>query len=229
MLDNGRWDRVRKVWEIVERLRGENGCPWDRKQTPTTLQTYLIEESHEAAAAVRSGDTMEVAEELGDLLFMVFFLTYLYEEQGSFRLEDVCELIHEKMVRRHPHVYGDTTVNSTREVLRNWQKIKDAEKAESGKTSGGVPESLPALVRAYRLMSRLSAREEGAELNEAGRNLEIFGEEVRSLEGRLNAGERPSGEAFGSLLLRLVNLARIEGYRAEDCLHQVLGTLPRGV
>jgi MazG family protein len=229
MLDNGRWDRVRKVWEIVERLRGENGCPWDRKQTPVTLQTYLIEESHEAAAAVRSGDAGEVAEELGDLLFMVFFLTYLYEEQGSFRLEDVCELIHEKMIRRHPHVFGDVTVNSAQDVLKNWQKIKDAEKAESGKTSGGVPESLPALVRAYRIVSRLSGREGNGGWNEARANLDGFREEAASLETRMAAGERPSGEAFGSLLLKLVNLARIEGYRAEDCLHQVLGGLPKEV
>src|SRR5512147_2007808 len=111
-----RWGEVGAIWEIIDQLRGEPGCPWDRKQTPESVQTYLVEEAHEAASAVRSGDVEEAAEELGDLLFMVFFIIHLYEEQGEFQLDAVCDHITEKMIRRHPHVFGETKVKSTREV-----------------------------------------------------------------------------------------------------------------
>ena len=114
-----RWNAIEEILRIIERLRSETGCPWDRKQTPETIQTYLVEESHEAAAAVRAKKVEEVAEELGDVLFMAFFLVYLYEQRGDFSLEEVCRRISEKMIRRHPHVFGGTSVNSAEEVKDN--------------------------------------------------------------------------------------------------------------
>jgi len=219
--DNERWNKVRQIWEIIDRLRSESGCPWDRKQTPQSVQTYLIEEAHEAAAAVRSDDVKDAAEELGDLLFMVFFLIYLYEERQDFKLNEVCDLILEKMIRRHPHVFGDRSVSSAEEVRDNWEQIKADEKDASGKPSSPVPESLPALVRAYRIVSRFSdeAKERWNDLSACG---DDFALKSRSLLTLLAQGAPVSDRVFGELMLHLVNLARLKGHRAEDCLHDWL-------
>jgi len=221
---NDRWGKVRRIWEIIDRLRGEGGCPWDRKQTPHTVQTYLVEEAHEAASAVRAGDVTEAAEELGDLLFMVFFLVHLYEEQGDFRLDEVCDLIGEKMIRRHPHVFGDVTVHSTQEVKDNWEKIKAGEKAAKPNSSGTIPESLPALMRAYRMISRLSQKGSGS-WNDSEDRLEEFASKSLTLRMQFTTGAAVPPEAFGEILADLVNLARLKGYRAEDCLHDWLRSL----
>lgn len=221
MADDKSWQKVRSIWEIIDRLRGENGCPWDRKQTPETVQTYLVEEAHEAAAAVRAQDVEEAAEELGDLLFMVLFMVHLYEERKDFRLDDVCDLISAKMIRRHPHVFGDVTVESAQEVRENWEKIKAGEKAGAGKAPGGIPKSLPALMRAYRLLSR-QAQKEGSEWNDLHRKAKDFAARTEELSRDLTAGKTIASSTFGELLKDLADLARLQGYRAEDCLHEVL-------
>jgi len=218
---NGRWDKVQRIWSIIDQLRGEPGCPWDRKQTPASVQTYLVEEAHEAAAAIRSGAVREAAEELGDLLFMVFFMIHLYEEQQDFRLEDVCDLISEKMVRRHPHVFGDVEVSTAQQVRDNWEKIKAEENKTKDKANGGVPESLPALMRAYRMLSRLSHEEE-RRLDDAEHQAGQFLAMSRQLHAVLVRQESPPAALIADLLLNLVNLARLHGYRAEDLLHQAL-------
>jgi len=219
--DNARWEKVRQIWEIIDRLRGESGCPWDRKQTPESVQTYLIEEAHEAAAAVRSGLIQEAAEELGDLLFMVLFLIHLYEENNNFLLDDVCDLITEKMIRRHPHVFGDVDARTPQEVRVNWEKIKASEKASGNKSNGGVPESLPALMRAYRLLSR-SSHDESNRLNDMPYQAHEFFSKSQLLAEKLKDKEALPPELIGELLINLVNLARLEGYRAEDILHESL-------
>jgi MazG family protein len=214
---------MEEILSIIERLLGENGCPWDRKQTPETVQTYLVEEAHEAAAAVRAAKPAEVAEELGDVLFMVFFLARLYEGRGDFTLEDVCALISEKMVRRHPHVFGDTRVDSAKEVKENWEKIKTLEKKASGKGAEPVPDSLPALIRAYRMLSRLSHAKD-AEWNDLPSQVSLFEKQSGELSSRLQAGQGLE-DYFGGLLARLVNISRLKGYRAEDLLHDYLRKL----
>lgn len=225
-MDSGedRWSKVRQIWEIIDRLRGEGGCPWDLKQTPESVQTYLIEEAHEASAAIRSGHLSEAVDELGDLLFMVLFLIHLYEEKGGFRLETVCDAICEKMIRRHPHVFGDATVESDKEVRQNWEKIKAGEKAANGKKSGGIPESLPALMRAYRIISRLSGKDDAPWNDVEARTQEFVGKS-QVLGSYMANGSPISPRAFGEILLDLVNLARLKGYRAEDCLHEGLKNL----
>jgi MazG family protein len=227
MTDNEslRWEKVRAVWEIIDRLRGEPGCPWDRKQTPESVQTYLVEEAHEAASAVRSGHVREIADELGDLLFMVLFLVHLYEEDRKFTLEKVCDLVSEKMIRRHPHVFGDVTVHSTREVRDNWEKIKAGEKAAAGTSESVVPESLPALMRAYRIISRLS-QQENTQWNDVDARSGEFVSKSRRLAELMEESAFVSQDLFGELLIEIVNLARIKGYRAEDCLHASLKQLP---
>lgn len=219
-----RWDEVGAIWEIIDRLRGEPGCPWDRKQTPESVQTYLVEEAHEAAAAVRSGDSAEAAEELGDLLFMVLFLVHLYEEQGAFRLETVCRLICDKMIRRHPHVFGDVTVETAREVRDNWEQIKAGEKARSGKEESTVPASLPALMRAYRMASR-RARDKSTGWDDPEAQIQALKSRLKQIRSTPNGDKTLPGADFGELLLLLVNLARLSGIRAEDALHERLRSL----
>jgi MazG family protein len=212
---------IEQILLIIERLRSENGCPWDRRQTPESVQTYLVEESHEAAAAVRAGKVEEAAEELGDVLFMALFLIYIYEQRGDFGLEEVCRLIVEKMVRRHPHVFGETSVDSAEEVKENWEKIKAAEKHASGKRAEPVPESLPALMRAYRILSRLSQKENG-DWGDLQKQVRVLVSEIGDLAGGVDEGRPASHEELGRLFVRLVNIARLEGYRAEDVLHDCL-------
>jgi MazG family protein len=221
---DNRWEKMRAIWEIIDRLRGESGCPWDRKQTPESVQTYLIEEAHEAAAAIRAGQVEEVAEELGDLLFMALFLVYLYEEKGLFRLDEVGDLICDKMIRRHPHVFADAVAETAQEVRDNWEKIKADEKAATGKASGEIPRSLPALMRGYRMVSRLS-HEDGSRWNDAKSQVEEFALNSKALSKQLMDGVPVSSVTFGKLLLGLVNLARLQGYQAETCLHDCLHSL----
>jgi MazG family protein len=220
-----RFARVAAIWEIIDQLRGEPGCPWDRKQTPESVQTYLVEEAHEAAAAVRAGEILEAGEELGDLLFMVLFLIHLYEENGDFRLEDVCRSISDKMIRRHPHVFGDVVVQSTQDVRDNWEKIKAGESSAKGKETSlnDVPRSLPALMRAYRMLSRLA--QEDPSWNQVAEQVLQTTAQVSHLTQMLQDGKKVSGEVHGQLLLSLANLARIDGHRAEDCVQQALQTL----
>ena len=220
-----RWNAIEEILRIIERLRSETGCPWDRKQTPETIQTYLVEESHEAAAAVRAKKVDEVAEELGDVLFMVFFLVYLYEQRGDFSLEEVCRRVSEKMIRRHPHVFGETSVNSAEEVKDNWERIKAGERRASGKIqTEPVPDSLPALIRAHRILSRLSQKEDAVwnDLRKQGRE---FARESTELASKIESGRLDSADDLGFLLARLVNIARLKGCRAEDILHNFLRKL----
>ncbi|HBD08104.1 MAG TPA: nucleoside triphosphate pyrophosphohydrolase [Syntrophobacteraceae bacterium] len=220
-----RFLHVARIWEIIDQLRGDPGCPWDRKQTPQSVQTYLVEEAHEAAAAIVSGQSDEAMDELGDLLFMTLFVMHLYEEAEVFSLEEVCSRITSKMIRRHPHVFGDTVVESSREVRDNWEKIKAAEASSEGKESGltSIPATLPALMRAYRVMSRLASRQPAwddpsLQRGEASKRFLL-------LEAATMEASKAPPELFGELLLSVVNLARIAGFRAEDCLQQVLNAL----
>jgi MazG family protein len=219
--EEARWEKVRAIWEIIDELRGEPGCPWDRKQTPESVQTYLVEEAHEAAAAVRSGILRDAAEELGDLLFMVFFLIHLYEEEGRFSLEEVCSLIQEKMIRRHPHVFGDAHAETAQEVRDNWERIKAAEKTSTNKRNGGIPESLPALVRAYRMLSR-SAQQQQNRLNDLEYQIADYASKSNEVLEEISEGKEISADLLGEVLLSVVNLARLHGLRAEDSLHDAL-------
>jgi len=220
-----RCNAIEQILRIIERLLSETGCPWDRKQTPETIQTYLVEESHEAAAAVRTGKVAEAAEELGDVLFMAFFLVHLYEQRGDFSLEEVCRLITEKMIRRHPHVFGETSVGSAEEVKDNWEKIKAAEKRSGGKTRAEpVPDSLPALMRAHRILSRLSQQDDAVwnDIRQQGRQ---FARESGELANAIERGRIDPPDGLGRLFALLVNIARLQGYRAEDVLHNFLPKL----
>src|SRR5262249_38694758 len=148
-------EKFAELVEIMRRLLGEGGCPWDREQTLETLKPYLIEEAYEVLEAM-DGAPREHCEELGDLLFQVVFQSALREAAGQFDVDDVSAAICAKLVRRHPHVFGDAKVADSAEVLRNWEKIKATERAEKGveRTLHGIPGALPALARALRVQDK---------------------------------------------------------------------------
>ena len=153
---------IQKLADLVERLRGENGCPWDREQTRETLKPMLIEEAYEVLEALDSANPAELKEELGDLLFQIVFHAQIAREKGEFELADIVDRLHEKMVRRHPHVFGSADLRTAQDVLRNWEDIKAAEKGtesaaepQSGKSLlDGIPEKLPALHLAYQMTAK---------------------------------------------------------------------------
>jgi len=202
-----------RLVEIMDRLRGEDGCPWDREQTYESLRGYLLEECHEVAEAL-DGDSREaLCEELGDLLFQIVFLARLAKEERAFTIEDVVRGIAEKMIRRHPHVFGDASAETSAEVLRNWEEIKRREKgaAEDADPSpsllDGVPPSLPALLRAQRLGAK--AARVGFDWEPEVDILEKVREETEELDRALASGDRQAiREEIGDALFSLAMLAR---------------------
>ena len=156
---------IEKLEKLVERLRGDNGCPWDKEQTRETLKPMLIEEAFEVLDALDSGDPAELKEELGDLLFQIIFHSQIARKRrGEFDLADVIDRSHEKMVRRHPHIFGDADLKTSEDVLKNWEDIKAAEKGipspshpESERSLlDGIPSKLPALHRAHQMTAKAS-------------------------------------------------------------------------
>src|SRR5437660_7173750 len=145
---------MKRLLEIMDRLREPGGCPWDREQSLRSLTPYLLEEAHEVIEAIEAGDVAHHKEELGDLLFQVVFQSRIAREESKFDFADVCDAIAEKLTRRHPHVFGDVEVSGSREVVKNWERIKADERKAKGdqprSAIGGVPQGLPALVRAER-------------------------------------------------------------------------------
>jgi tetrapyrrole methylase family protein/MazG family protein len=210
------------LWSLVERLRGPGGCPWDAKQTAESIKTYVLEEAYEVADAVERKSPEDVCDELGDLLFQVLFMASIYKGSGDFDLHEVLENIHKKMVRRHPHVFGPAEVNSAEEVAANWEKVK---KEELGLSEDArwplekVPENLPALLRAHRLIERaVKHRLLGPGDEERWGEVEDIGGALR--EAVLEGDRQRIATTVGELLFRLVALARTWGLNAEDLLRE---------
>jgi MazG family protein len=213
---------------VQARLRAPGGCPWDREQTHATLKTYLIEEAYEVLDAIESGAPQELKEELGDLLLQVLFHSDLALEAGHFDVSDVVTGIHDKMIRRHPHVFGDVKVKSSSEVLKNWAQLKAAEKqAGSGEGSperplipsvlDGIPRSLPALLEAYQLTRR--AAQVGFDWERVDGIFAKMLEEIVELQAALGKSDRRAAEEeIGDILFVAVNLARFLGFDPEVAL-----------
>jgi len=194
--------------EIIQTLRGPDGCPWDKKQTPKNVEEYLVEELYELLEAIDRDDAKMIAEEIGDLLFMVLFLVNLYDEKKAFTLGDSLAGIKKKMVHRHPHVFGDITVSSADEVKDNWQVLKEKE-GKKPKTSflDGIPNNLPALSRAFYLTSK--AAEVGFDWKDPDAVLKKVKEEMLELETALDKKDTAAlKEEIGDTLFSLVNLSR---------------------
>ncbi len=216
-------DPFQPLIDLIARLRGENGCPWDRKQTPRTVEGYLIEEAHELASAIRAGDPSAILEELGDVLFQVFFIAHLFAETETFDISDVVRRITGKMVRRHPHVFGDAAAEDDEAVRREWQAIKLAEKAETDPDSSlldSVPKTLPALIRAYRISER--AGRIGFDWDDRDGVMDQVEREWGELKAALAEADGRETDAvameFGDVLLTLVNLARFLKVHPETAL-----------
>jgi MazG family protein len=211
--------------EVMERLLGEGGCPWDREQTLESLKPYLLEETYEVLEALDRGDAEEHKGELGDLLFQVVFQAALREREGRFGIEAVCQGIVAKMRRRHPHVFGGEKVSGAEEVLMNWARLKKAEHAAAGRPRGaldGVPREAPALLRAQRLGEKAAAV--GFDWPDIQGVRDKVDEELAELDQAIAEGEgRAIFEEMGDLLFTLTRLAAKLGVPPEDALRGAMG------
>jgi ATP diphosphatase len=211
---------LEKMQEVIDALLGPDGCPWDRKQTPLSLCDYIIEEAFELVSAIRSGDTAETAEELGDVLFLLLFETALASRAGQFDLADVVATNAAKMIRRHPHVFGDTKVADQEELLRNWERIKRGEKAENGKQPGAydsLPKGLPPLLKAYRIHSK-AARLDFTWATDADARTQFDAEWREYEEACARGSQDEMEEEFGDALFTLIELGRRQGIKANAAL-----------
>jgi MazG family protein len=220
---------IQRLRDIMARLRGPGGCPWDREQTLQTLKPYCIEEAYEVLDAIDSGDPDKHREELGDLLLQVVFHSQLRAEEGAFTFDDVANAISDKLVRRHPHVFGELKVEDSAEVLRNWDEIKRKEKAGAGESPSvlsGLPKALPALAKAQEVQKR--AARVGFDWSKDAQVLDKIEEEVRELREAIASGDTAHiREETGDLLFSVVNLARRLKVHAEEALHGTTGKFIR--
>lgn len=211
---------IAKIQEVIEALLGPGGCPWDKKQTPKSLCDYIIEEAFELVSAIRAEDPAETCEELGDVLFLLLFQATLAERAGQFSLADVVEQNAAKMIRRHPHVFGDTVVANQEELLRNWERIKRGEKAGNGKKNGAfdsLPEGLPPLLKAYRIHAKAARLGFTWENEEDVRTQ--YEAELKEFEDACAGGDATRmEEEFGDALFTLIELGRRKGIKANAAL-----------
>ncbi len=229
-------ERFSKLIDLMAALRAPNGCPWDRKQTHESLKPYLLEEAYEVLETIDHQDTAKFKEELGDVLLQVIFHSQIASEAGTFTIDDVVDHLAAKLVRRHPHVFGDpdaaTKPANGEQVLSQWEEIKRAERQAAGGAQSaldGVPKSLPALLRAYQVQARAS-RVGFDWSHDAAGLADVFkkiAEEIGELQAALAAEAAPSASAssrdevageLGDLLFSLVNLARFLKVNPEDAL-----------
>ncbi len=217
---------IEKLMTIIQRLRGPDGCPWDREQTLETLKPYLVDEAHEVFAAINALDGDNLTEELGDLLFHVLLLCRVAAEEGEITIDAVTRSIEEKMIRRHPHVFGEEKVEGVADVLRNWEEIKRREKKEKGECTAGplVPDllrHLPALRRAQRIQEKAAGS--GFDWPDVTGVIAKIREELEEIEAEIAGGDHSRRQAeLGDLLFAVVNLARHLKLDAELSLQKMI-------
>jgi tetrapyrrole methylase family protein / MazG family protein len=212
--------RFPELVAVMDRLLAPDGCPWDREQTLATLRSYLIEEAYEVLEAIDAADPAGHRDELGDLLFQIVFQSALRAREGHFGVDDVCDAIAAKMVHRHPHVFGETKVRDSAEVLENWGKLKEKELKDAGKqrrTLDGVPAALPALLRAQRLGEKAAGV--GFDWPDVQGIRDKVAEEVAELDEAIAQGDpRAVEHEMGDLLFTLTRLSARLGVAPEDAL-----------
>jgi len=216
---------IEKLMLLVAQLRGDNGCPWDKEQTRETLKPMLIEEAYEVLDALDAEDPVELKEELGDLLFQIVFHSRIAQERGEFDLADVIDRSHEKMMRRHPHIFGSADLRTAEDVLKNWEDIKAAEKGVQSSSDpesersllDGIPSKLPALHRAYQMTAKASRV--GFDWSRLEDILaKMREEESELLEAHLKQDTGKIADEVGDLLFVIVNVARFLGVDPETAL-----------
>jgi len=218
---------IQKLVDLVARLRGEGGCPWDREQTRETLKPMLIEEAYEVLEALDNADPLQLKEELGDLLFQVVFHAQIARERGEFEFSDIIERTYQKMVGRHPHVFGQAELRTSQDVLKNWEDLKAAEKgtrsaADSNSEHSlldGIPAKLPALHEAYQLTAKASrVGFDWSRLDDILAKLQEESAEVQDAHRR--GAEAELAAEVGDLLFVAVNVARFLGIDPETALRR---------
>jgi MazG family protein len=216
-------EKFQQLVGIMARLRAPGGCPWDREQTFDSIKPFTLEETYEVLDAVDRRDWNNLAEELGDFLLQAVFYAQMASEQDLFRIEDALDAINQKLIRRHPHVFGDETAQSADDVLKIWGEVKAAEKRDKGKVEEGllnsVPRTLPALVEAQQIASR--AARVGFDWENPEQVIEKLHEELAELdEARRHASQDELEDEMGDLLFVLVNLARFVKVDPEQALRR---------
>ena len=217
-------DQYKEFWklrEIIDKLRSPEGCPWDREQTHESLRTYLIEEAYELIDAINEGDIDHIIEELGDVLLQVMLHSRIGEDEGYFSIDDVIQSIAEKMVRRHPHVFGDESVDSASDVEKTWQKVKKEEKEDSSEDVLKVSTDIPNLLQANEIQKQASKF--GFDWNDVSPAWDKVLEEIEEFKKEWNIDEPDTSRVeseFGDVLFSLVNVARLLKINPEQALHR---------
>ena len=216
-------EKFQRLVEIMARLRGPGGCPWDREQTFDTIKPYTLEETYEVLDAIDRREWHELAEELGDFMLQAVFYAQMAAEQHLFRIDDALDAINEKLVRRHPHVFAEESAETASDVKRIWGEVKAAEKKEKGKADqtllGGVPRALPALVEAQQIASRAAGV--GFDWENPEQVIEKLHEELAEFDqARRNRSHDELEDEMGDLLFVLVNLARFVKVDPEQALRR---------
>ena len=206
-----------RLLDIMTELRGK--CPWDKEQTFETLRTLTIEETYELADAILKDDKKEIRKELGDLLLHVVFYAQMGSETADFDIYDVCKALNEKLIYRHPHIFADVKAEDSETVMQNWEDLKLKEKVGNKTVLSGVPTSLPALVKAYRIQDK--ARSVGFDWDEREQVWDKVKEELAEFQAEVRAADKDKMEAeFGDLLFSLVNAARLYNINPENALER---------
>lgn len=218
---------ITKLTTLMARLRSADGCPWDKDQTLESLVPFIIEEAYEVISAIDAKDDAEIREELGDLLFQIIFACRIKEEEGAFALKDVIDVTVEKMVRRHPHVFGDRTVEIAKtpeDVLDRWAEIKREEKKNKPYEGylAGVPDALPALLRAHKISKK--AAKTGFDWKDVSHVLDKVREELKEFEDAVKTKNAANmEEEIGDMLFTIVNVARFIEVNPENALRKTIG------
>ncbi len=225
---------ISPILDVIRTLRGKNGCPWDQKQTPVTLWKCLAEELYELEEGLVKGDLENTCEELGDVLFLVLFVMEIFHDSGKIPFSRVVDTVTQKMIRRHPHVYGDTRIENTGQLMDQWERIKAREKVQkktrnSGKNSSEnlngenssamdkVPQGMPGLLRAMKVSKE--AVKQGFDWDDMDGVLDQTRDEIKEFTEALESGSREDAMMeFGDILFSLVNVARFAGFHPEMAL-----------
>ena len=215
-------ERFTRAMDIMRRLRAPGGCPWDAEQSHESLKRYLVEECYEVIEAIDKGDDALLKEELGDLLLQPLFHAAIAEERGAFTIDDVSETLAAKLIRRHPHVFGEERIKTSEEQVASWEKIKKEEKGEERKSAlAGIPPDLPALLKAQKVTEK--AARVGFDWEHVDQVFAKVLEELHELEETLTGGNQERMEAeLGDLLFAIVNLGRFLSLNPEEALRKTI-------
>ncbi len=210
-----------KLVKIMTALRGEKGCPWDKEQTRESLKPFLVEETYEVLEAIDEGNPEKIKEELGDLLFQIIFHCQIAKERNEFDMNDVVRKISEKMIGRHPHVFGEATYETSEEVLKQWEERKKEEGKSRESILEGIPRELPSLLRAHRIQARASRV--GFDWKQVEDVVEKLDEELKEFREALERKDQQEIEdELGDVFFVLVNISRFVGVNPEDALRKTI-------